>query len=78
MQTTTSFSTVFTPRLAAIPLAAISNFLHDAMHRPCKQAVTLVVDGHDDEQLLSTRGVIMHLTEGQPVFFEVASPIAAE
>ena len=72
MQTTTFFSTVFTPQLAAITLAAISNFLHDAMHRPCKQAVTLLVDGHDDPQLCSTRRVIMHLTEGQVVFFKVA------
>ena len=72
MQTTTFFSIAFTPQLAAIPLAAISNFLHDAMHRSCKQAVTLVVDGHDDEQLCSTPGVIMHLSEGQPVIFKVA------
>ena len=72
MQITTFFSTVFAPRLAAIPLAAISNFLHDAMHHPCKQVVTLVVDGHDDEQHCSTPGVIMHLTEGQPIIYKVA------
>ena len=63
--------TVFTPRLAAIPLTQIRNVLHDAMHRPRKQAVILVVHGHDDEQLCPTRRVIMHLTEGEAAIFKV-------
>ena len=41
------------------------------MHRPRKQAVILVVHGHDDEQLRSTRRVIMHLTEGEAIIFEL-------
>ena len=63
--------TVFTPGLAAIPLTQISNVLHDTMHRPRKQAVILVVHGHDDEQLRSTRRIIMHLTEGEAIILKV-------
>ena len=64
--------TILTPRLAAIPLAEISSILHNAIHRPRKHAATLVVDGHDDKQLCSTRGAIMHPTEGEAVIFKAA------
>jgi hypothetical protein len=43
-------STVPTPRVAAIVLTQIDKVLH-ALHSPCKEAVVLVVYGHDDEWL---------------------------
>jgi len=36
---------VLTPRLATIVLTQIGDVLHDALHRPCKWAVVLVVHG---------------------------------
>ena len=43
--------TVFTPRLAVIALTQISSVLHDAMHRPRKWAVILVVHGLDESAM---------------------------
>lgn len=43
--------TFLTPVFTAIALAhrQISNVLHDPEHRPCKEAVILVIHIHDDE-----------------------------
>ncbi len=41
------------------------------MHSPRKQTVVLVIHGHNDEQLCSTGRIIVHLTEGEPIFLEV-------
>ena len=40
---------VFTPGLAANQLTQIRKVSHGAMYRPRKQAVILIVHGHDDE-----------------------------
>ena len=43
------FPSIFAPRLAAVAFTQIGNVLHDAVHRPGKLAVILVVQGHNDE-----------------------------
>ena len=59
------------PGLTAITLAQISNVLHNAVHRPCEEAVILVIHGHDDEQLSSTGRVIEHLAKSETIVLEV-------
>jgi hypothetical protein len=41
--------TISTPGLAAITLAQIGDILHDAVHRPRKKGVILVIHSHDNE-----------------------------
>jgi hypothetical protein len=59
------------PGFASVAFAQISNVLHDTVHGPCKEAVVLIIHGHDDEQLRSTGRVIVDLTERESIVLEV-------
>jgi len=49
----------------------MGHVLHDAVHRPAKELLVLVVHRHDDEQLRATRRVVEDLAKREPVGFEI-------
>lgn len=65
------FPAVFAPSFASVAFTEMGDVFYDAVHGTSEEFLVFVVHGHDNEEFGTTRRVVVDLTEGEAIVFEV-------